>query len=59
MTAELILTERDGPIATVILNRPEKVNALTKPMWQRLGEMSEGRCSRPPATKGASRFNWS
>jgi enoyl-CoA hydratase/carnithine racemase len=32
-----ILVERDGTIATVVLNRPEKLNALTKPMWQRLG----------------------
>jgi enoyl-CoA hydratase/carnithine racemase len=35
---DTILVERDGPIATVILNRPEKLNALTKPMWQRLGD---------------------
>lgn len=32
-----ILVERDGPLATVVLNRPDKLNALTKPMWQRLG----------------------
>jgi enoyl-CoA hydratase len=36
---ELILTLREGPVATVVLNRPEKLNALTKPMWQRLGEV--------------------
>ena len=35
--SESILVRRDGSIATVILNRPEKLNALTKPMWQRLG----------------------
>jgi enoyl-CoA hydratase len=35
----LILVQRDGGIATVVLNRPEKLNALTKPMWQRLGEV--------------------
>jgi enoyl-CoA hydratase/carnithine racemase len=29
---------RDGPIATVVLNRPEKLNALTKSMWQALGD---------------------
>ncbi len=34
---DTILVERDGDVATVILNRPEKLNALTKPMWQRLG----------------------
>ncbi len=35
---DLILVERDGFVATVVLNRPEKLNALTKPMWQRLGQ---------------------
>jgi len=37
--AETILVERDGAIATVTLNRPEKLNALTRPMWKRLGEV--------------------
>ncbi len=36
---DTILIERAGPIATVVLNRPEKLNALTKPMWQRLGDV--------------------
>jgi len=31
-----ILTERDGEIATVILNAPERLNALNLPMWQGL-----------------------
>jgi enoyl-CoA hydratase/carnithine racemase len=35
---ENILVERDGLIATVVLNRPEKLNALTRPMWQALGD---------------------
>jgi enoyl-CoA hydratase len=40
--ADTILVEgRAGPIATVILNRPEKLNALTRPMWKRLGEAFE------------------
>ena len=34
-----LLVLRDGDIATVTLNRPDKLNALTKPMWQRLGEV--------------------
>jgi enoyl-CoA hydratase len=33
-----ILVTRAGPIATVVLNRPEKLNALTRAMWQALGE---------------------
>ena len=38
MSDALILVEREGDIATVILNRPHKLNALVKPMWQQLGE---------------------
>ena len=34
-----ILMERDGPIVTVVLNRPEKLNALTKSMWKHVGEI--------------------
>ena len=36
-----ILIERDGTLATVVLNRPEKLNAMTKPMWRALGEAIE------------------
>ncbi|HLX25338.1 MAG TPA: enoyl-CoA hydratase-related protein [Usitatibacter sp.] len=35
---DTILVEREGSIATVVLNRPEKLNALTRPMWKRLGD---------------------
>jgi enoyl-CoA hydratase len=31
-----VLIERDGAIATVVLNNPSKLNALTKAMWQDL-----------------------
>jgi enoyl-CoA hydratase len=36
--SDLIQVEREGTIATVVLNRPAKLNALTKPMWQELGD---------------------
>ena len=36
-STDLVRVERDGHIATVVLNRPEKLNAMTKPMWERLG----------------------
>jgi enoyl-CoA hydratase len=37
--AKQIQVERDGDIATVILNRPRKLNALTRSMWHKLGEV--------------------
>lgn len=36
--SEQILVQRDGAVATVVLNRPHKLNALTKDMWRELGE---------------------
>ena len=35
-TAEALLIERVGAIATVTLNRPERLNALDRAMWERL-----------------------
>jgi enoyl-CoA hydratase/carnithine racemase len=37
--AETILVERDGPIATVVLNKPERLNTLDRSMWVRLAEL--------------------
>ena len=34
-----ILVRHDGAVATVVLNRPDKLNAITKAMWRRLGEV--------------------
>src|SRR5215470_18483181 len=39
--ADLVLVERDGFVATVTLNRPAKLNALTRAMWQELGTAIE------------------
>jgi len=37
--AESILVSREGVIATVTLNKPERLNALDRAMWRRLGEV--------------------
>jgi enoyl-CoA hydratase/carnithine racemase len=37
MSGAITMT-RDGAIATVVLDRPEKLNALTRAMWEHLGE---------------------
>ena len=39
MAETILVNDPDGPVATVILNRPEKLNALTRPMWRRLGDV--------------------
>lgn len=36
---ERVLVERHGPIATVVLNRPDKLNALDLATWTRLAEV--------------------
>jgi len=42
MAADPVLVSRDGAIATVALNNPDKLNALTRAMWARLGEVMRG-----------------
>ena len=42
MSNEQILVQRDGPVATVVLDRPQKLNAMTKPMWLQFGEVFRG-----------------
>jgi enoyl-CoA hydratase/carnithine racemase len=37
--SDTILVQRDAAIATVVLNNPEKLNALSFAMWKRLGEV--------------------
>ncbi len=35
--SEILLIQLDGELATVILNRPEKLNALNRALWQQIG----------------------
>jgi enoyl-CoA hydratase/carnithine racemase len=35
----VVLVKRDGAIVTVVLNRPEKLNALNKAMWRQIGDV--------------------
>lgn len=37
--SEQILLQRKNAVVTVVLNRPHKLNAMTKSMWQELGEI--------------------
>lgn len=37
--ADAVLVARDGDIATVTLSNPERLNALTLGMWEKLGEI--------------------
>jgi enoyl-CoA hydratase/carnithine racemase len=39
VNTEPVVVTRDGVIATVALNNPERLNALDKPTWARLGEV--------------------
>tara|TARA_R100001163_G_scaffold65363_1_gene62271 strand:+ start:47 stop:880 length:834 start_codon:yes stop_codon:yes gene_type:complete len=48
---EWILTEKVGDLATVVLNRPDKFNALTKEMWGMLGN-TIGALSRDESLRG-------
>jgi len=52
-----ILVSRDGAIATVALNNPERLNALNRAMWDRLGaamrELSADEALRCVVLRGA------
>lgn len=38
MEQDELLVQRDGNIVTLVLNRPHKLNAMTKTLWQALGD---------------------
>ena len=42
MTTDKILTRRDGAIAHIVFNNPDKLNAISLEMWQGLGDAVEG-----------------
>ena len=37
-----ILVEQDGPIATVVFNRPKMRNAISLAMWSEIARVTEG-----------------
>jgi enoyl-CoA hydratase len=57
--AELVLTERDGPIAVVLLNRPEQLNALSDALMDELvrtlGELDRDETVRAIVLGGSDR----
>ncbi|MDA1258849.1 MAG: enoyl-CoA hydratase-related protein [Chloroflexi bacterium] len=57
MPEDVILVERDGPVATVVLNRPEKMNAISLDMWgeltRRVGELQNDAGVRVVVFRGA------
>ena len=36
--SDILLESREGAIVTLTINRPDKLNAMTKPLWQGLGD---------------------
>jgi enoyl-CoA hydratase len=49
-TSEQVYLSRDGAVATVVLNRPEKLNALSVAMYRRLQALLE-ECDRDPGLR--------
>ena len=39
--SDILLQSREGSIVTLTINRPDKLNAMTKPLWRQLGESFE------------------
>ena len=39
--SDILLHAREGHVVTLTINRPEKLNAMTKPLWKELGQTFE------------------
>ncbi|MDH3659805.1 MAG: enoyl-CoA hydratase-related protein [Alphaproteobacteria bacterium] len=50
MTDKSILLTKDGPVATLMLNRPNKRNALSEGMWRAIADQA-GRLADDPSIK--------
>lgn len=48
-TFEQLLVARDGPVLWITMNRPERLNAMTFPMWHELTEAFGAAASDPEA----------
>jgi enoyl-CoA hydratase/carnithine racemase len=57
MMEQPVLLQRDGAIATVVLNNPDKLNALNRQIWEQLGtvmrELSDEESLRVIVLRGA------
>ncbi|MCA9567492.1 MAG: enoyl-CoA hydratase/isomerase family protein [Myxococcales bacterium] len=45
---DAVRVQRDGPVARITLDRPERHNAMHGPMWTALREVAEGLAADPP-----------
>ena len=53
---DAVIVERDGPIATVRLNRPEKRHALNRALWTALGDAMDELLGAPGALERLIRY---
>ena len=52
MSDDYVLYSTSGSTATITLNRPERLNAIVKPMWARLDGFAVIRVEAPAGDSG-------